>query len=162
MDRNEDRNTFTIEVDGEEVEVTHMGKPGIEFDNLEEMGRSFFENVTEGDNDPPDTAVYAATITRNLVETLDDNKVVHLPPDYIKLMWAKDIPGINPGIKVMTEEDLRSVEWPNHLDTLIDDTTGVAGMTLVIFGGLECARQGRQVYLQNVPNDENTSMVWFI
>jgi hypothetical protein len=154
--------SFTIEVDGKEVEMIHGDKPSIWIDGLREMGQSFFENVSEGDTDPPDTAVYAATITRNLVEELEDNQEVHLPPEYVKLRWTKDIQGINPGIHVMSEAEMREVEWPNNLDTLIDDTTGVVGMVEVIFAGLECARQGRQVYLQNVPNDENMSMVWFI
>lgn len=150
--------------DEEFIEVVNMGKPGITFEGLHEMGQTFFANVSEGDEDPPEGSVYAAAISPIASETLDDGRKIALP-GYIYLKWAKDIPGVNPGIPVVTEEEMRSTIWPNNLDTLIDDIAGITGMCEVIFAGLECARLGRRVYLQNIHESNGDgniiSMVWF-
>ena len=155
---NKSAHQMDIAVDGTTVPVTVLPKPAIVLEGLDELVDRFFEHCDETDGDAPPNAVYVATLERNLVDTFEGQQV-RLPPDFVQLHWAKDLQGV--AVPVMSEAELRACAWQNHLETLIDHTSGVGGPMNVVFAALECTRSGRRAQLQAVPNAPDHSMVWF-
>lgn len=131
-----------VNIGGREVQVELQDKPAIEFSGLRELAKRFFDAVVE----EPCRQVCVASLRDYQDENMPD------PSGLVEFNWAKNFG------QGMSLEELQACEWCNNLDSLIDYSDPVNMTPVIAFAALECARQGRSVFLES---KDGLDLVWF-